>query len=168
MCAIAQKGHTMSINITSFTCYTIKATAELYQKFSVLLLEVAAEKLATYQKLIGYAPYAEKVAARRAYRNAMTDAEDWRKRADIMSMIAKTWIDTRFTVVDYIIDDAEFGDIYDYSGYFMTAEEQAKFERENMSVGNKLTVLNTYKYGIDQLPGDLHDDYIKTLFSEWV
>lgn len=158
----------MPINITSFTCPTIKNVARLYQKFAVLKAEDMAEKFTAYQKLIGYAPYAEKVAARRAYRNARTDAEDWRKRADIMSMIAKVWINTRFTVVDYIIDDAEFGDIYNYSGYFMTADEQAKFERENISAGNKLTVLDTYRCGIDQLPNDLHDDYIKTLFSEWV
>ena len=158
----------MPINITSFTCPTIKNAARLYQKFAVLKAEDMAEKFTSYQKLIGYAPYAEKVAARRAYRNARTDAEDWRKRADIMSMIAKVWIDTRFTVVDYIIDDAEFGDIYNYSGYFMTADEQAKFERENISAGNKLTILDTYRCGIDQLPNDLHDDYIKTLFSEWV
>lgn len=158
----------MPINITSFTCPTIKNAAILYQKFAVLKAEDMAEKFTAYQKLIGYAPYAEKVAARRAYRNARTDAEDWRKRADIMSMIAKVWINTRFTVVDYIIDDAEFGDIYNYSGYFMTADEQAKFERENISAGNKLTVLDTYRCGIDQLPNDLHDDYIKTLFSEWV
>lgn len=158
----------MPINITSLTCHTIKNAARLYQKFAVLKAEDVAEKFTAYQKLIGYAPYAEKVAARRAYRNARTDAEDWRKRADIMSMIAKVWIDTRFTVVDYIIDDAEFGNIYNYSGYFMTADEQAKFERENISAGNKLTILDTYKCGIDQLPNDLHDDYIKTLFSEWV
>ena len=83
-----------------------------------------------------------------------------------LSIIANLWNKTRFKVVDYSINDGE--DTYDYTAFFLSSGERDKFERENLENGSSLTVISTYECTIDQLPDDVHDDFISELFSEWV
>ena len=59
-------------------------------------------------------------------------------------------------------------DCADYTAFFLSSGERDKFERENLENGSSLTVVSTYECTIDQLPDDVHDDFINELFSEWV
>ena len=54
------------------------------------------------------------------------------------------------------IVDNEFSDEYDYEGYFCSTAEMGQFIKENIEVGNVVTVL----YGHEWIPmEDLPNDY---------
>ena len=53
------------------------------------------------------------------------------------------------------IVDNEFGDEYDYEGYFCSHAELGQFIKENIEVGNVVTVLDGYEWiPTEDLPND--------------
>ena len=122
--------------------------------------------LEEYHRLIGCGIHDFTVAARRKYKASLEAVHREEELAMDLSIIANLWNKTRFKVVDYSINDGS--DIYDYTAFFLTSGERKKFERENLENGASLIVLSTCECTIDQLPEEVHDDFINELFSEWV
>lgn len=128
--------------------------------------KLVIDDLANYHRLIGCGIRDFTIAARRKYKASLEAVRREEELAMDLSIIANLWNTTRFKVVDYSIDDGS--DIYDYTAFFLSAGERNKFERENRESGNSLIVLHTCECTIDQLPMEVHDDFINELFSEWV
>lgn len=122
--------------------------------------------LEEYHRLIGCGIRDFTVAAWRKYKASLEAVRREEELAMDLSIIANLWNKTRFKVVDYSINDGN--DIYDYTAFFLSSGERYKFERENLESGASLIVLNTCECTIDQLPEEVHDDFISELFSEWV
>lgn len=156
------------INLTSYTCADINNMAEKARDMVREGQRKVTDHMTRYQAMAGTWL---KASAKQEKVNIATALKCLRYEQELASdlaVIASVWNTTRFTVVEYSVVDNECGDIYDYVAYFHGEGERAKFERENASVGNRLTVLTTYECGIDQLPDDEREDVIRDLFSEWV
>lgn len=128
--------------------------------------KLVIKDLEEYHCLIGCGIRDFTVAAWRKYKASLEAVRHEEELAMDLSIIANPWNKTRFKVVDYSINDGE--DTYDYTAFFLSSGERDKFERENLENGSSLTMVSTYKCTIDQLPDDIHDDFISELFSEWV
>lgn len=153
-------------NLNTFNAGTINAMAESAWNTVHEGRKLVIDDLTNYHRLIGCGIHDFTVAARRKYKASLEAVRREEELAMDLSIIANMWNKTRFKVVDYSVNDGN--DIYDYTAFFLSAGERNKFERENRESGNSLIVLHTCECTIDQLPEEVHDDFINELFSEWV